>query len=135
MLEERQSFHGPRDIDEVKSSISWLKSAVPTTDFGLVSEQAQVHMEKPSTLPIVNRSPLNRDMGSLMPTVPDEVNSVENRVLSSCISEAVMSCVAALAPVPLESRIMEKLTKTLLNYWGVGEKWKRGISPGTHQAI
>ncbi len=116
---ERQSFNEPRDIDEAKSSISWLKSTVPTTDFSLVSERARAHMEKPSTPPIVNRSPLNHNMGSLgeeieclddqrarklsskVPTMPDKVNSVENRVLSSCISEAVMSCVAALSPAHL----------------------------------
>src|SRR5258708_16910796 len=101
VLVERQSFNEPRDVDEAKSSISWLKSAVPTTDFGLVSERAQARMKRPSTPPIVDRSPLNHDRGSLSednesldaqrarelgskaPTMPDKANSVENRVLSS----------------------------------------------------
>src|SRR5258708_16225700 len=138
VLVERQSFNEPRDVDEAKSSISWLKSAVPTTDFGLVSERAQARMKRPSTPPIVDRSPLNRDRGSLSednesldaqrarelgskaPTMPDKANSVENRVLSSCISEAAMSCVAALAPALSESRIVEKGSEPLYSSIDLG---------------
>ena len=82
-------------------------------------------MKKPSTLPIVDRSPLNHDGESLIedigcrdaqkarnlsskaPIMPDEATySVEKSELLSHISETAMSCVAVLAPVPLESRVL-----------------------------
>src|SRR5258708_35763486 len=65
VLVERQSFNEPRNIDEAKSSKSWLGSAAPITDFDLVPKRTRARMEKPSTLPIVDRSSLNRDRGSL----------------------------------------------------------------------
>jgi len=144
VLVERQSFNEPRDVDEAKSSISWLKSAVPTTDFSLVSKQAQACMKRPSTPPIVDRNPLNHDRGSLsednesldtqrarelsseVPTIPDEVISVENQVLLSCISEAAMSCVAALAPALSESRIMEKGSEPLYSSIDLGTLQREG---------
>src|SRR5260370_39153861 len=88
-------------------------------------------MQKPSTPPLVNRSALNRDGGSLredkgcldaqrarkpsstVPTMTDEVDSGEKREISSCISETVMSFVAVLAPAPSESRVMEKVSEQL----------------------
>src|SRR5260370_15828416 len=74
---------------------------------------------------IVERRPLNRDGESLIedigcrdaqkarnlsskaPIMPDEATySVEKSELLSHISETAMSCVAALAPAPSESRVL-----------------------------
>ena len=64
-MAKRWSFHGPRGMDEVKRSICLPESMAPTTEFSLVPKQAQAHMQKPLTLPLVNRSALNCDGESL----------------------------------------------------------------------
>ena len=57
---------------------------------------------------------------STVPTMTDEVDSGEKREISSCISETVMSFVAALAPVPSESRVMEKVSEQLYSSTDLG---------------
>src|SRR5260370_37211307 len=57
---------------------------------------------------------------STVPTMTDEVDSGEKREISSCISETAMSFVAALAPAPLESRVMEKVSEQLYSSTDLG---------------
>src|SRR5260221_10642349 len=57
---------------------------------------------------------------STVHTMTDEVSSGEKREISSCISETAMSFVAALAPAPSESRVMEKVSKQLYSSTDLG---------------
>jgi len=61
-----------------------------------------------------------RKPSSTVPTMTDEVDSGEKREMSSCISETAMSFVAALAPAPLESRFMEKVSEQLYSSTDLG---------------
>ena len=65
VLEEIWSFQGSRDMDEARRSICGLEPLVSTTNLGLVPKWVQVHVGKPLSPYLVNRSLFNSDMGSL----------------------------------------------------------------------
>jgi len=64
-VEEIWSLYGFRDMDEAKGSIYWLESMAPTIEVSLVLKWVQVHIEKPLSLYLVNKSPFNCEMGLL----------------------------------------------------------------------